>query len=137
MRAFTVTINADDNLGFGDQVLVEDGKDVRYHDVALVVERYLAALRARGSLKVPTRSQVLAEKARQDAVNAILKDWEPTSDGISIVAVIGGGTTFSRTWVKNGHAEHVVAPCDREGGATYETAEVLSKWAPPETMAEA
>lgn len=136
-RSFRVELTSNADLAFQGLIFVEDGGDVRFHDVALVVERYLAGLRARGSDKVPTRSQVEAQQARLDAANRVMAEWEPTADAVNTNIMLGGATTYSRTWVKNGHAEHVEAPCNARGEAIMETAEVLGKWEPSEHAAEA
>jgi hypothetical protein len=136
-RAFSIQINATPDLAFSDAIHVEDGDDVRFHDVALVVEVYLAQLRRRGSEKVPTRSMVLAEKAKLDAANRVMADWEPTADAVNTNILLGGATTFSRTWVKKGYSEPVEAPCNGQGGAIMETADVLAKWGAPAPQAEA
>lgn len=134
-RAFQLTVTANADLAFQDRVTVEDGDDVRFHDVAIVLERLLAAVRQRGSDRVPTRSQVLAEQAKIDAANKVLADWEETADAVNTTIILGGATSFSRTWRKRGYTEIVEAPCDNQGRPTLETAAKLETWEPP--MAEA
>jgi hypothetical protein len=125
-----VTVNAD--LSFSDAIFVEDGDDVRFHDVAIVLERLLQNVRNRGSEKVATKSQVAAEQLKLDAANAILKDWDRTNDGVNTNMIMGGATTYSCTWVKKGQSEPVDAPCNGDGSANFATADALSKWVAPE-----
>jgi hypothetical protein len=122
-RSFRLDLTANDDLGFKDALIVEDGNDVRFHDVAAVVERYLAMLRQLGTGKVQTRSQVEAESARLREANAIMAAWEPTGDGVNVNVVMGQGQTYDRNWQKGDRV--VLAPCDGNGNPTLETAWAL------------
>lgn len=136
-RAFTLDLKVNADLAYQDQFGIEDGDDVRFHDVVVVLERLLYNVRARGSDRVPTRSQVAAQQARVDAANRVLADWTRTADAVNTTIVLGGDTTYSCTWVKKGNTEYVEAPCTGRGEANFETAAVLEKWEAPSKMAEA
>jgi hypothetical protein len=124
-RAFTLTVTVPDSFAFTDEILVPDGNDVRFHDLALILRKMAANCEARGPERVMTVSEVAAVKARHAAADAVLAEWEPTADGVSVINGV-----YSRTFVKNGYSEPVVAVCRQDGLPTIETAESLATWVP-------
>lgn len=119
--SLNVTCDHDFNLSYG--IDVPDGVDARAHDVRFAVEQLLHLLTPKGARKLPTVSEVAAQKAKQDAAAAVLAEWEPTLDGLTNM-----NGTCSRTFVKRGFSEPVVAVCDATGNATMETAVTLAAW---------
>lgn len=124
MRSFTLTVAVDPNLAFAERIAVPDDGDVRYHDVALVLRALLAKIERRGSDRVPTAADVRAFEQRVEAANAVLADWEPTADGVSVYNGVP-----SRTFRHVSGAE-MVAVCDEQGRPTLETADTLATWKP-------
>lgn len=132
-RAFSIAVTVNDSLEFVDSLAVPDGHDVRLHDVAVVLRKMLANCEASGSRRILTVSEVAAMDAKAAAAQAVLDDWEPTADGVSVMNGV-----YSRTFVKNGYSEPVVAVCRQDGLPTIETAESLAAWASaPDAQPEA
>ena len=131
-RACTVQLAVTTDLAYQDSIFVEDGDDVRFHDLAFVVRRWLANLERRGSDKVPTKSQVAAEQLRLEQANAALKPWTRTADAVNTNMILGGATTYECTFTKEGYTEAIMAPCNADGSANWETVKVLGEWKPAE-----
>lgn len=137
-RAFDYNIRINDDFTSNGVPVIPDGVEIRAHDMVFLLERQLEVWRSRGASKLLTVSQIEAVKLKEAAANAILKDWDETADGVNTNMIMGGATTYSRTYVKKGHSVPVEAPCDAQGGSLIETADVLSKWVPPaDNVAEA
>lgn len=128
-RAFSLQAVANDNLDYDEGFFVEDGDDVRFHDVAIVLRHLLKKVEACGSDRVPTKSQVAAENLRRRAAEATMKEWAATGDGVGMTSV-DGVVSYSRTFVKKGYTEPVEAPCNPNGTANLATTDALSKWEP-------
>lgn len=124
---FTLTVTATDDFQFNYQVSVPDGKDVRAHDIRLVLELAVAELARMGAQRLPTESEAAANKAAHEEALATLAEWEPTLDGVSVLSGVA-----SRTYVKRGHTEPVVAVCAPDGSPTMETVSTLRAWVPTE-----
>jgi hypothetical protein len=119
-RAFDLHLHVNDDLAYNHEIVVLDGHDVRHHDVALILRRLLEACERQGSERVVTVGEIARAKA-------VLAEWEPTADGVSMFNGV-----HSRTFVKNGHTEPVVAVCDPNGNPTMATAATLGAWTPSE-----
>lgn len=61
---------------------------------------------------------------------ALPDGWAATEDGVSVNMVIGGNTTYSRTYLCDGGTEHPsiikTAPCNADGSPNAETIAVLN-----------
>lgn len=124
MRSFSLHVSVNDALAYTDRLVVPDGGDVRYHDVAIVLRALLASVERRGSDRVPTESDVAALQKRVDAAHAVLAEWEATLDGVSV-----SNGVASRVYRHVSGAE-AVAVCAPDGTPTLETADTLAKWKP-------
>lgn len=105
---------------WGLRVTVPDGQTVTNGDfIGQVLVPATAQLYFKASERMLTESE---EKAA--AVARSLPDgWEPTADGINVEMMIGGPTSHSRTYQKDGRT--VKAPCDAAGGNLPATREAL------------
>lgn len=127
MPLFTLTLSADADFNASYDISVPDGVDCRAHDLRLVLEGLIHEISKAGGKRLPTVSEVAARKAKELEAAAVLAEWEPTLDGVSCY-----GGVYSRTYVKQGHTEAVVAVCAADGSPTMDTAATLSAWRPTE-----